>query len=210
MRQIANTRIIGLLFGVTCVGASLWYGREALRLDAEFHEWLVARPAETTIDLSRPGVTTVPFRQTCDVSHGEALCLQTDLENDPTEDLEQTFADLSGTIVIHDLNGNQIQSAEINSETVHRWNGDITLTGFAPFRKGDYSLTIRVDSGASALSNQQQVIFAKYQLCGLERMPAMITGAFALATGLLGLVVVSCAAPGLIRSGIYRESIENA
>jgi len=206
MRQIAISRIVGLLIAVLGVGLSIWCAYHAFRMNAEFHQWLDARPLETAIDLSQPGETTVPFHQTCSISHGEALYLTCDLGGDSKQKLEELFATLTGNVVIKDLNGNEIESVKINNKTVQYWDDEITLTGFAPFRTGDYIATIRVDTGAAALVNKKQTIYAKYQLCGLEKMPAMIAGAFAVGVGIIGLIAASCVLPDLLRCGIWRST----
>lgn len=90
---------------------------------------------ETTIDLSKPGETTVLLHQTCSISHGEALYLRCELD----DEWRKFFSALSGSVVIKDSNGNEVGSAEINSKTVQYWAGKIMLTGFAPFCNGDYN-----------------------------------------------------------------------
>jgi len=211
MRRIATGRIVGLLIAVVGIGVAIWCARDAIRMNAEFHQWLDACPMETIIDLSQPGETTVPFSQTCSISHGEALYLKCDLDADSKENLEELFKDLSGNVVIRDSDGNEIESVKINNTTTQYWDGKIMLTGFAPFRNGDYVATIRVDSGASALADKQQTIYAKYQLCGLEQMPAIIAGAFAFGAGIVGVVSVVCVLPGLLRCGIWCNApTENA
>jgi hypothetical protein len=209
MRQIATGRIVGLLIAIIGVGISIWCVRDAVRMNAEFHQWLDARPMETAIDLSKPGETTAPFHQTCSISHGEALYLNCDLDDESKQNTEELFAALSGNVVIKDSDGNEIESVKINNKTVQYWDGKIMLTGFAPLRNGDYIATIRVDSGVAALTDKEQTIYAKYQLCGLEQMPAMIAGAIAFGAGMIGLVAAVCVLPGLLRCGIWRTT-ENA
>jgi hypothetical protein len=206
MRQIATGRIVGLLIAIIGVSISIWCARDAVRMNGEFHKWLDARPMETAIDLSNPGETTVPFHQTCSISHGEALYLNCDLDDESKHNIQELFTALSGCIVIKDSEGNEIESMKINSQTVQHWDGKIMLTGFAPFRKGQYIATIRVDSGVAALADKEQTIYAKYQLCGLEQMPAMITGAFAFGAGIIGLVAAVSVLPGLLRCGIWRST----
>ncbi len=205
MQRIATGRIVGLLVAVIGIGLSVWCARAAVRMNAEFHRWIDARPMETVIDVSKPGETTVPFHQTCSVSHGEALFLKCDLENQSKRNAEKVLGDLSGSVVIKDRNGSEIESVKINNKTVQDWDGQIMLTGIAPFGSGDYVATIRVDSGAAALAEKQQTIYAKYQLCGLERMPATIAGAFAFGAGMIGLVAGVCVFPGLLRCRIWRN-----
>lgn len=90
MRQIATGRIVGLLIAVIGVCISIWCARGAVLMNAEFNQWLDARPMETAIDLSKPGETTVPFHQTCSISHGEALYLTWE-PNDATERRSRAF-----------------------------------------------------------------------------------------------------------------------
>ena len=129
MRQIATGRIVGLLIAIIGLGISIWCAREAVRMNAEFHQWLDARPMETAIDLSKVGETTVAFHQTCSISHGEALYLKCDLDDESKQNTEELFADLSGNVVIRDADGDEIESMEINNKTVQYWDGKIMLTG---------------------------------------------------------------------------------
>ena len=205
MRRIAIGRIIGLLLAIIGIGVSVWYARESLRMNAEFHQWIGARPMETAIDLSQPGETTVPFHQTCCISHGEAVYLKCDLNGDSQQELEELLKELSADMTITDSDGNEIEEIEINSRTVRYWDGRVVLAEFAPFRNGDYVATIRIDSGVPALAGKQQTIYAKYHLCGLERMPVMLAGAFAVGAGIVGLISAVCVLPGLLRSGVYRD-----
>src|SRR5690606_18972909 len=105
-----------------------------------------------------------------------------------------------------DADGVEIESTEINNKTAYRWSGETILAQLAPFQKGDHTATIRIDSGASRLAGQPQRIYAKYQLCGLEKMPAFVVAVFAVVSGVVGLVLASCVAPGLRRHGIWREN----
>ena len=205
MPRIATGRIVGLIIAIVGIGVSIWYACIALRMNAEFYQWLDARPMESVIDLSKPGETTVAFHQTCHISHGEALYLESDLDDESEQDTNRLLKDLSGSIVIKDLDGTDIESVAFNNETVQSWDGTIRIAEFAPFPDGDYVATIRVDSGAAALAGKQQTIYAKYELCGLERMPAMIAAVVALGAGIIGLVAAVCVLPGLLRCGIRRD-----
>lgn len=204
VRKIAVGRIIGLLLAAIGIGSSIYFAREAMRMNAEFHEWLQARPMETAVDLSKPSETTVPFNQTCSISHGEDLYLKCDLDDTVTENLEELLKGLSATVVISKSNGEEIETLKISNKTAHHWEGKVVIACFAPFLRGNYVATIRIDSGAPALANRAQTIYAKYQLCGLEQMPAMVTGGFALGAGVIGLVSAVCVIPGLLIGGLFR------
>ena len=210
MRRIAIGRLVGLLLALIGIGLSVWFARDAMRRNADFYEWLDARPMETAIDLSRLGETTASFHQTCGISHGEALYLDFDLDEAASLNFEELFKGLSGNITIIDSAGKEIEMAGISGETVQHWDGQFMLTEFAPFRSGNYIASIRINSGAPNLADIQQTIYAKYQLCGLERMPATIAGVFAFGAGFIGLVSAACVFPGLLQSGLwYDSSTEN-
>ena len=55
------------------------------------------------------------------------------------------------------------------------------------------------------LAGREQTIYAEYQLCGLEQLPAIIAGAFATGAGVIGVVAAVCVLPGLLRCGIWRD-----
>ncbi len=204
VRRIAVGRIIGLVVAAIGIGFSIYFAREAMRMNAEFHEWLQTRPMETVIDLSKAGETTVPFNQACSISHGEDLYLKCDLDDTVKENPEALLKGLSATVVISDSGGEEIETLMINNKTAHHWDGKVILAGFAPFRRGNYVATIRIDSGAPTLANKAQTIYAKYQLCGLEQMPAMVAGGFALGAGIIGFVSAVCVIPGLLTGGSFR------
>lgn len=192
------------------IGLSAYFAQEAQRLNAEFHQWLDARPMETTIELSKSGETTAAFHQTCSISHGEAMFLECDLDDQATQNLDELLKGLYGTVVVKDSDGNEVESVKFSSGTACHWDDKIMLAGFAPFGKGEYVATIRVDSGAPGLADAEQTVYAEYQLCGLERMPATITAAFAIGAGLVGLISAACVLPGL-RGGVWKSvSTEDA
>jgi hypothetical protein len=205
MRRFAIARIIGLLLALMGIGLSAWFAREAIRLNAEFHQWLVARPMEADMDLSQPGETTVRFHQTCSISHGEALYVDANLDDAAQQNLEELLDGLFGSVVIKERAGTEIESAMFSNTTAHWWGGKLMLTDFAPFQKGDYFATITIESGAPALAGKLLTVYAQYQLCGLEQMPAMITGVFAVGAGVVGLVSAMCVLPGLLRNGFWRD-----
>jgi hypothetical protein len=199
-------RLVGLLIAIVSIGVAIWCAREAVRMNAEFHQWLVARPMQTAVDLSKPGETIVPFHQTCGVSHGQAVYLDCGLHDQSEPDTRLLLRDLDGDIVIKDADGNEIATVTFNSKTaVQYWDGRILLAGFMPFPQGEYVATIRVHSGAPGLADKQQEMYSGYELCGIEQLPAFIASVFAFAAGIIGLVAAVCVLPGLVRCGIWRN-----
>ena len=205
MCRIAVGRSIGLLLAITGITLSINGAYEALRMIADFHAWLEARPMETAIDLSRPGEITVPFHQTCSSSHGEGLYLKCDLDEKLQQKPQELLEGLSGAVVLKGLDGREIVSVKVNDKRAQYWDGQLMLTNFSPFGIGTYVATIRIDSGAPALAGREQTIYVKYHLCGLEQVPAMVAGAFALGAGILGLVSAMCVLPGLLQYGFVRQ-----
>lgn len=174
-------------------------------MNADFHEWLDARPMECALDLSQPGETNVPFQQTCSIAHGEAVLLDCEWDDGHQPNAAELLQGLQGSIVIKDADGTAIESVEINGAAAQFWDGKILLARFVPFRNGDYVATIRVDAGAAALAHHQQMVYVKYQLCGLEQMPAAIAGAFAMGAGIVGIIAAVCVLPGLLRWGLWHR-----
>ena len=203
-RRIAIGRIIGLLLALFCISQAVHWFVEANRHNDRFQQWLTDRPMETAIDLSRPGETTAPFRQTCSISHGEAVFLDCDVDIESHEAFVELVQGLSATITITDAKGSEVKIAPISQDTVYYRNGELELGGFVPFEKGDYTALIRIESGAPALAGKRQTLYAAYQLCGLEQMPALIMRAVAVVAGVVGLISAACVLPGLFRNGIWR------
>ena len=160
---------------------------------------------EAVVDLSQAGEFTATFHQTCSISHGEGLYLQCDLDQGVQPQLNELLKDLSGSVVISDANGVAVETARFDGGTAQIWEEAILLTGIAPFRTGRYVATVRVDRGARALAGRRQTIYAQYQLCGLEQMPAVIAGWFAFGAGSIGGVAAVIALPGLFRNGLWLD-----
>ena len=115
------------------------------------------------------------------------------------------FHGFSATVVVEDSEGNEIDRIAISDQTIVDRDGQIMLAYFTPFRTGDYTATVNIESGVPALTDRQQTIYAQYQLCGLEEFPAFVAGAFALGAGIVALISAACVVPGLLRAGIRRE-----
>jgi hypothetical protein len=78
------------------------------------------------------------------------------------------------------------------------------LAYFPPFRVGDYTLRLDVSSPARAVAGHRQRLFANYFLCGLEKMPSTVAGAFALVTGVPALITGVIVGRGIARHGWSR------
>jgi len=204
MRGIAIGRIVGLLIAMIAIAVSIRCARECVQRNVEFHQWIDSRPLEASADLSKPTEITVPLRQTCGTSHGESLYLKVTPSLEDQGKPEELLKELSGRVVIKDVDGNVIRSAKIDATTIHQYGPEeeTILTGFGSFPPGDYLATIHVELGVPPLAGRKQVLFVKYQLCGLEQFPAWFFGALSFGALLMGVVAAVSVLPGLLRRGL--------
>lgn len=205
MRKLAIGRIIGLIIAVVSLGAAFFFGVLAYRFNEEFHEWMTARPMETSIDFSKPGTVSAPFYQTCSISHGEAIMLDCNIKDDKGNIPDGLLIGLLARLVITDEEGMEIVNTKLSDIDVSGIDSQIMLADVPTFKTGNYMATISIDSGLPALANHPQTVYAKYQLCGLEQVPALVRGIFSFCAGLVGLVAGLTVVPGLISFGVWRD-----
>lgn len=219
MRKLALGRMIGLLLTALTLGIAVVTGYAGYRYNRAVHAWETARPLETEIDLSQPGAVTVPFEQTCSVSHGEGLFLDCDLRGDTGQVPENVLEGLAGSLVITNAAGEEIARRSLmdgeddvrpNEPIVYRYlaSGEIMLVNLPTFAAGTYSATITVDQPAPALAGHRQTVYARYQLCGLEQMPVVMFGFVAFCAGFVTLVIGSCTVPAFCREGIWKKIVK--
>jgi len=206
MRQIATGRMIGLVIALAATGVTIRFGIDAYRLHTRFYDWVEARPMETTLDLSQPGAKTVPFQQTCSISHGEGLYVDWRFIEETTLDVRDQFAGLKGTCTIKDSDGQEVETVPFHTESVQYWGGETLLAELSTFPEGHYTATIQINSGAPAFANQEQTLYARYQLCGLEKIMAFVAGAISFASLAVAAFAAGCIAKGLQRNGIWRTT----
>ena len=201
-QRISIRRIVGAIVAAGLIAATAYFALAYRRMDREFYEWIDARPVEVAVDLSRPGKISAPFRQTCQVSHGEAFYLTVEPSGDRPN--SQLLDGLDGRITIHDADGNEVQSLELTSRIDSGADVDepIRLAYFHPFANGDYTATIEIRNGAASLKGTEQTVHAEYQLCGLERFPATISGFLALVCGIPGLIIGINVIKGFVKHGL--------
>lgn len=215
MRKLAIGRIIGLIIAMVLIYIAYSFGASAFHFKENFHKWMVARPMETTIDLSQPGRISVPFHQTCSVSHGELIVLDCNIKDEAGNVSDGLLTGLSASITFTDAEGNEVDSREMVHLGVHPQNGriirnvtgDIILADIPTFRTGDYTATIIVEDGVTALADYPQTIYARYQLCGCEQIPVYTLGFMSFISGTIGLIVMLSVVAGLIQFGVWRNVV---
>ncbi|MEQ9071906.1 MAG: hypothetical protein RLO18_34540, partial [Gimesia chilikensis] len=171
--------------------------------NSRFEQAIKARPMEAVLDLSQPGTVTVPFQQTCSISHGEGIYL--DLKEVKTDkERVEILGRFSGSIVIHDLAGNEIMKRGLSTSQASEMNGEVRLADLPTFAEGDYKATITVDTPGIASPHSRQTIYARYELCGLEQIPVVVFGFISFCAGFVALVSGSTTLPGWWRHGIWK------
>lgn len=199
-RRISIRRLILALVAVVLGMTAAFFYSEYRDLDRRFHEWLIARPMSMAVDLSRPGTFTAPFQQTCDASHGEAIYLA--VESPDAVEPGKLLEGLDARIAIVDTDGKEVYCEKAGPE-FRQEGDDIQLAYFHPFSTGSYTARIEVSAGAPALQGIEQTLFAKYRLCGLERLPADIARALALLSGIPAALMALFSAVQFYRHGIW-------
>jgi hypothetical protein len=163
-----------------------------------------AEPIRIEVDLSQPGTYSGEFVHSFLGAHDEALRIQTEPTFATTEEARASVAGLKGRVTFTTLEGVVAHERELNPE----WCGSSWVThgnavpafSFYGLDKGTYRMTLIVEEGAPALAGVPQTLVARYELCGLEYLPAEICVWASIACFLIaGVIVVSIVAVILLR-----------
>ncbi len=190
-------RIIAYAVAGLLCAVGVFFLITSYRCRGDFNRWQTARPLDIAVDMSKPGSFAGAFKQTCQISHGEALCLLLPSNMVSAATWTNMVSDVRFVAQIQDASGKEMLREEFTGSLFWRdylLDGAIPLLQFAPFEKGEYRLTLTVTEGAPALQGIPQRLIARYMLCGLEMLPAFIAmfigaASFVLA-GIVALVTV--------------------
>lgn len=199
-QRISILRIFGAIAAVTLITGTVTSVIEYRRMDRKFWEWVNARPMSAPVDLSQPGAFTAPFHQTRHGGHGEAFYLNVDPM--PPSDYEELLKGLDGTITIKDSADKVVESLAISSSTdIRNPSGAPLMLGvLPPLPVGEYTATIQVKQGASALRGIEQRIHAEHDLCGCENL-AFVNAVLAWALVIPGFVIGAFVTIGFFKHG---------
>ncbi len=157
----------------------------------------------TPIDLSSSGEITTPFRQTCATAHAQVIELSVEPSSDSPTPIDLVGLRMSMTIAQAD--GVEVASLDVSGDDLPHEPSPLPIARFYPFAKGDYIARVSVTSPAPALAGRAQTLVARYELCGLELMPAAVLQVAAIGVGIISAVIGVCVLPGLIRHGVHRK-----
>ena len=193
--DIAWGRLFGAAVAAALIAVTVYLAVESRWMYRVVEEAAAARPVSVPIDLSRPGKTTAPLKQTYGSSCHEALFLEL-LDGDAEErSPDEPLEGLRGTVTITDQAGREVVSVPMPGGM----SG--TVADFTPMPVGEYELTIEVIQGAPALSGREQRLVGEYVMCGIDRMPAQFTAWLAIAAGVASLVLSLNVILGFARFG---------
>ncbi len=198
---LAKGRIFAFLILLALGSTSIYFGVAAWRWNSNFYRWVDAKPMQMTIDLTTPATHAAPFEQTCAIAHSQSIYVTLNDPDITDENVGEYFAGLQGSVTIRDLSGTEILTTPFHADGMQRWSDDPLLVSFHPFANGDYTAELNIEQGATMLADTQHDLYARYDLCGLELMPAYILGAISAAAGLIACGVASVTLPSIARHG---------
>ena len=215
MRKLAKLRLIGLILAVTTLGATAYFIFAAWQANTDFQNWQTERPMQVQLDLSKRGMVSVPFQQTCVSAHSEGIYLDCTILNESQQIPQGLLRGLVASIRISDSAGNEVLNQSLRDNFQWQLDGQVELANFLPFARGDYQATIEIDSGVPALADRPQTLYARYNLCGMEQAPVAIYGFLAFCAGVVFLFAGVIVFPDVRRVGIWKpvspvESAEDA
>ena len=184
-----------LFVAAVLIGVTIHLAVGSWQMSRRVEEAAAARPVSVPVDLSRPGKTTAPLKQTYGSSCHEALFLELPDGGAADRSSDQLLDGLRGTVTITDQAGREVVSVPMPGEMPG------TVADFTPMPVGDCQLTIEVLQGAPALSGREQRLVGKYLMCWIDHLPAQFAAWLAVAAGAASLVLSANVILGFARFG---------
>ena len=131
---------------------------------------------ETHVDLSKPGQIRVPARFDFGAAHGLSLML--------TGTSGSSLDGLGARVAVAVGDEKQLEWRDINLEWCRRIGDEVELyrTMGAP---PEFAFVLDIQRPVPAPVGQDQRLYARYELCGLENLAVTLSGAFAIGAGVL-------------------------
>ena len=130
----------------------------------------------------------------------EMLCVIPDSRVLSREDAEKIVSGVNASLRIVSPSGVVVGEWELTNEAFSRtWRVGLEQAGpfpafrFSPVPPGEYTIELNVQQPAAALVEIPHRVVAKYELCGIERLPALFSGAISVTFVVIGGVVAAVA-----------------
>jgi hypothetical protein len=206
-RSLSIRRLFLALVTIALAGFAFYFFCEFRRLDRQFYEWVEARPISLSVDLSEPSTYSAPFQQTCSISHGEAIFLSVQTPIGINITANDLFPGLDATIVITDSANNELSSSKFGTGGVLTGLEEniILLADLNAIPNGNYTARISISKGAHALRDIKQELFARYLLCGSERIPVELSRVIAFIFGIPALILCLITIYHFYKYGIWKS-----
>ena len=179
-----------LALGIAVVALAVECFFRASAWERRFEKWLAAEPSRFEVDVSRPGTYHAPLVQTCAIAHAEVfeLIVQGPVSDDQ---LDQGLDELRARLVVTGPDGDEVVTQEYPAEAMvfGPTRQHPMLFRIVPFSEGPYHVALTIDRGASTLAGLRQQVVARYELCGLERLPAAMYQVTGVLVGAVGAVL---------------------
>lgn len=193
---------ISVCSAVLFAGGGVLFLTQGYAWHRRFDEWVTARPVELELDLGTPGVFEAELDQTCSIAHAEVFEL-VPLAEPAAPGMDPAVLDgLIATLRIVDLGGRVVLTERFPpaGEVLGPRSDGLVVFRVVPFATGRYRAVVEVEAGASGVAGVKHRLVARYELCGLERLPGTIAYWFstgcAAAALVIGAVLVGMAAGG--------------
>ncbi|MHC4364700.1 MAG: hypothetical protein ACYSU6_07770 [Planctomycetota bacterium] len=177
-RRISIGTSIILALGVIFACAGVFFLVESHNYSRQVRKWMADESIRLQVDLSKPGSYRGAFVQTCNVSLGEYLYVETQHEFASGDEALELVKGIRGTLSVTDSNGESVVNYDFSdTDFVEQ---QIVSESFGPglriqaLSKGEYSLNLTVLQPAPGLANVNHMLVGRHLLCGCRFIPAAI------------------------------------
>ncbi len=173
-------RVILCIIGSGLLCICVFFTSEYVRVSRGLELARTARMGEVLVDLSKAGQVRVPARFEFREAHGIALRL--------TGGSGTSIDELGARVAVAAEGDRELEWQNIELRYCRRDGDEVELfmAGGAP---KEFAFLLDVQRPVAALAGQERKLYAKYEVCGLEGLIALVSGAFAIGGGVLSVAI---------------------
>jgi hypothetical protein len=166
----------GLLY--ICV----YFASEYVRLSRELEAATTEKIGAVHVDLSKAGQIRVAVRREFRRAHGISLIL--------SGTQEKSLEGLGARVALATEDNKELSWMDVDVQSCRREGDEIVLFAMGGGPEA-FAFVLDVQRPVPALAGQEQRLYAKYELCGLEGLVVVVSGVFALASGVPCIAILS-------------------